>query len=169
MPFTPYHFGLGLLFKAGLPKHFSFTVFAATAVLVDIEVLVKLSNQTWPIHAELHTVAGATSVGVACALAVHLIGRTTVKKWFPNLVQVPVVRAEFGLGPALLGGVVGGVTASLLDALMHSDVQPFWPFSTNNPFLGLIGTASLHYGCLLAGAIGALILYGRLRSAAKTV
>ena len=128
----------------------------------------NLANQTWPVHGRLHSLVGATSVGVVAGLATHVIGKTLVNRWFPGLMERAAVRAEFGLWPALLGGVVAGFGASLLDAIMHSDVQPLWPFSTRNDFLDLIGPAPLHYGCLLAAVLGAVILYWRERFATET-
>jgi hypothetical protein len=42
VPFTPFHLGPGLAFKAVSGKHFSFMVFAGAQVLMDIEPLVAI-------------------------------------------------------------------------------------------------------------------------------
>jgi hypothetical protein len=41
MPFTPFHLGPGALFKAAGGEHFSFTIFAGSQVLMDIEPLIR--------------------------------------------------------------------------------------------------------------------------------
>ena len=37
MPITPFHFGPGAAVKAVAPRHFSFTVFAFSQVMIDLE------------------------------------------------------------------------------------------------------------------------------------
>lgn len=43
----------------------------------------------------------------------------------------------------------------LLDAIMHSDVQPFRPFLAGNALLGLMRVTYLHLLCVIIGAFGA--------------
>jgi hypothetical protein len=43
---------------------------------------------------------------------------------------------------------------------MHSDVEPFFPFTLDNKFLGLISVSMLHKVCLYSGLAGAAIYYG---------
>ena len=38
----------------------------------------------------------------------------------------------------LSGAVLGAGSHLLLDALMHADMAPFWPFTTANPLLGAV-------------------------------
>ena len=57
MPFTPLHFGPGLLLKAAAPRHVSFTAFVASQVLIDLESLYNILRGAWPVHRELHTFA----------------------------------------------------------------------------------------------------------------
>ena len=76
------------------------------------------------------------------------------------------MRAEAQLGPALLGGGIGGLSHSLLDGFMHRDMQPFQPFTTANPLLGLVGPELLYVTCLTAGALG--VGWLGLRLASKT-
>ena len=37
MPITPFHFGPGALVKVIVPKHFSWTIFALSNILIDLE------------------------------------------------------------------------------------------------------------------------------------
>ncbi len=43
----------------------------------------------------------------------------------------------------------------LLDSLMHTDIEPFAPFSLDNRMLGLVSVAALHELCLYSGLLGA--------------
>ena len=58
----------------------------------------------------------------------------------------------------LLGGLAGGLGQTLLDALMHADLRPFWPVAGANPWLGTVDLGVLHSACLAAGAAGLVVL-----------
>lgn len=63
--------------------------------------------------------------------------------------------------PSIAGGLIGGVTHSLLDAIMHVDVQPFRPFLDGNPPLRVISLTHLHLACVVAALVGAGLLLRR--------
>jgi hypothetical protein len=49
---------------------------------------------------------------------------------------------------------------------MHRDIEPFQPWTAENPLRGLIGLEELHLGCLVAGLVGAaLVAIWRARDA----
>ena len=74
-PFTPFHFGLGLLLKAAMPRHFGFIAFAATQVVIDLETLYHLIRQEWPLHRVMHSYVGATTVGILVGLLTFAVFR----------------------------------------------------------------------------------------------
>jgi hypothetical protein len=158
VPFTPFHLGPGLFVKAVAPRYFSFTAFAASQVVIDLETLYHLVRHEWPLHRVMHTVVGGTAGGLEVGLAVAAAG--------PFLLRLAPARrsklvSEVSLGGALAGGVIGGVSHSLLDSMMHSDVRPFWPFA-DGTLLGIIGSGSLHVGCVVAGVVGlGLLIAGK--------
>jgi membrane-bound metal-dependent hydrolase YbcI (DUF457 family) len=55
---------------------------------------------------------------------------------------------------------IGSFSHVLLDSIMHSDVEPFFPFTLDNKLLGLILVSMLHKVCLYSGLAGAAIYYG---------
>jgi len=59
-----------------------------------------------------------------------------------------------------LSAFIGSFSHVLLDSIMHSDVEPFFPFTLDNQFLGLISVSVLHKLCLYSGLVGAAIYYG---------
>jgi membrane-bound metal-dependent hydrolase YbcI (DUF457 family) len=150
MPFTPFHFGPGALVHSAAPRHVSFLAFCGANVLVDVEPLYFMLTHQYPIHRFFHTFMGAT---VAAAIVVG--GFALVRKLTPRL----SIRA------VALGALIGTYSHVLLDSLMHADMQPFTPFSDRNPLLGAVFLNTLHGFCLLAGAVGAIVIAVRyLRS-----
>ena len=163
MPFTPYHFGPGLLIKSIAARWFSWTAFAAAQVVIDCETLYYIIRNEYPLHRTAHTFLGATIVGALTAVALiaakWLAGRT-----LPGLVdslraRQPSLRAEATATGLLAGGILGGATHPLLDGMMHRDIRPFLPWTNANPLLGVVGIETLQVGCEMAGLVG-LILTG---------
>jgi membrane-bound metal-dependent hydrolase YbcI (DUF457 family) len=152
MPFTPFHFGPAVLLKALAPRYVSLTAFVASQVAIDLESGYHLLQGNWPVHRLAHTLLVSTLIGVAMGTGVWFAGR--------QLRVVPGVELEPELGPlpAHAGGLLGGLSHSVLDAIMHADVQPFWPFTRSNSLLGALDLAQLHLFCMAAGAAGALVL-----------
>ena len=163
MPFTPFHLGPGLLLKAAAPNRISFTAFAATQVAVDCEPLYNLLRQQWPVHRQLHSMAGGTAVGLVVAAAT-VAGRPVLNRILgrvasPDSESRPLLSAESSGAGAAIGGVVGGVSHSILDGIMHSDVHPLWPVSAANPLFALVGLGAVQVGCVLAAVAGVACLW----------
>jgi hypothetical protein len=158
MPVTPFHLGPGLLGKAFANRYFSFLAFAMTQVVIDVETAYHLLRHEWPLHRGLHTMLLGTAVGILVGLLWYAAGRNAAGR-LRRLGGGLLVRwHECDLVPALIGGACGGASHSLLDGLMHSDVQPFSPWVAGNPLLGKIDLAALHVSCVVAGALGMGIL-----------
>jgi len=156
VPFTPFHFGPALLAKGAAPKHVSLLSFAATQVAVDLEPLYYLVRNDPPIHRWAHTLWGAALVGLAVGIA--------LARWSSRWTVGPaaVAREDLRMGPALTGGLIGGITHPLLDGLMHADVRALRPLAETTWVLDPAGVAGLHLGCVAAGALGAgLLLFRR--------
>jgi hypothetical protein len=154
MPVTPFHFGLGLLGKGVAPRAVSLCAFVASQVVIDCESGYYLFiAREWPVHRALHTFALATPVGALVGLAVWGVVRRI--RWLPE--SAPL-RSDCALGPALAGGLLGGVTHPLLDGIMHDDIRPFLPFTSANPLHLAMGVGPLHLACVVSGVIGLLLL-----------
>ena len=161
MPFTPIHFGPGVLLKAVAPSRFSFTAFVLANVVIDLEPLYHILRGDHPLHGPLHSLVGATMIGLLAGVGVSLIPQ--VARRAPLAQDTPsklpdALQAELRLSACVLGGVVGGASHALLDAFIYSDFHPFLPFSGRNPLLGSITPNSLTQGLLVAGAIGVALL-----------
>jgi len=161
MPFTPFHLGPGVAFKAVGGKHFSFMVFGGTQVLMDIEPLVAIV-QGWPIlHGVTHTILGALVIG----LIAGAIGRP-ISEFVLRLLRIPHHPITWPV--SFLSGLLGTYSHIGLDAVMHRDMDPLWPLAAGNPVLGLMSVEGLHVLCLTAGLLGLLAIAGRAYFAAFT-
>lgn len=155
MPFTPFHFGPATLLKALAPQHVSWTAFALSQVVIDLESGYHLLRGDWPVHRLAHSLPVATAIGIVTGTAVWIAGRRLPA---PRSVEL---QAEVQPLPAHAGGFLGGSSHAVLDAIMHADAEPLWPFTLSNPLLGTLDIVPLHVFCLITGACGALVLTGR--------
>lgn len=73
---------------------------------------------------------------------------------FATTQVAPVLRSELSFGGAMLGGLLGGLTHSVMDAIVHPDVQPFLPLSGSNPLIGLVEWNAMETACVVAGLAG---------------
>jgi len=160
MPFTPLHFGPGLIVKAAAPSQFSLTAYTLANIAVDLEPLFHIVRGDYPLHGPVHTFPLATLTGLLVGAGVSLLPRAfraasskdTARK-YPD-----ALRAEFRLPECIIGGVLGGLSHSLIDSLIYTDFHPFVPLSVQNPLHGLVTPGALSYGLFLAGLIGLALL-----------
>jgi membrane-bound metal-dependent hydrolase YbcI (DUF457 family) len=134
MPFTPYHFGPGLLLKSALGRWFSIRVFVLANVVTDVESLYFLATNGWPVHRVLHSYAGATVVALACVGIAKL--------------------AKIATPAAVVGAFLGTYSHVVLDSIMHRDMSPLAPFTDSNGLLRVISIEQLHLACVLMGLLG---------------
>jgi membrane-bound metal-dependent hydrolase YbcI (DUF457 family) len=169
VPFTPYHFGPGLLFKAVVPRHFSFLAFATTQVAIDLESWYYLTRSDPHVHRVLHTFVFGSVMGLAIGALVWFLGfgiHALLGRRVAGLsigAPLPVFQPELSVRGAALGGLLGGFTHTLFDSFMHGDINPLRPFSVENPLLDVVAFDVLQTGCIVAGIVGALGVLGNLR------
>lgn len=119
MPFTFFHFGAGALAKSIVPRHFSFTAFAVSNVIIDVEPLVRMLGilDDTILHGPTHTFHGAVVIAALTWPAIRLWDRTAAALHLTSL-RPSVVPTSMILTSAL----VGTVSHVLLDAHMHADM-----------------------------------------------
>lgn len=147
MPFTPFHLGPGALCKAFCGERFSFLMFGGSQVLMDVEPLVRMIRGDAIVHGASHTVIGALMI----ALLSTAVGRpiSNVALRFSGLSDHPISWTV-----ALLSALIGTYSHIVLDAVMHRDMDPFWPFAQGNGLLGSLPLGTLHLLCVLTGLLG---------------
>ncbi len=129
---------------------------------MDLEPLYHLLRHEWPVHSKLHTFIGGLVVGIAAAICTTM-ARGMLERFpsgFHKLIEsspLPIQSELTGFS-VWSGGLIGGISHPLLDALMHEDVRPFAPWTDRNPFLGMIGPESVHFLCVAAGVLGVALI-----------
>lgn len=155
MPFTPFHLGPGALFKAAGGERFSFMIFGGSQILMDVEPLVHIIRGDPVLHGTSHTVAGAFVIAIASAVA----GRPICSAL---LARSGIMDRPISWSVAWVSAFVGTYSHILLDAIMHRDMNPLWPFARGDPLLGLISVTALHVFCVACGVAGGVIVGLRL-------
>jgi len=157
MPFTPIHMGPGILIKAILQGSFSLMVFGWTQIVMDIQPLVVMISGEGHLHGFTHTYIGAVLIAIFAALSGKYLSELGLKLIGVSKKVNPISIAWWVV---FLSAFIGSFSHVLLDSIMHSDVEPFFPFMMDNQFLGLISVPMLHKVCLYSGLSGAAIYYG---------
>lgn len=121
----------------------------ASRVAIDLEPRYFILRGGYPVHLWLHTVWGAGLVGLGVGAALGVLAR----RW--TVAGAPMPRGDARMGAVLVGGLLGGVSHSLLDGLMHRDVRALRPLAETTWVLEPSGVAVLHVSCLIAGLLGA--------------
>ncbi len=150
MPFTPFHLGVGAVCKAALDKKFSLLVFAGAQVVMDIEPLIGLIQNKPILHGITHTVVGALGLGVLAWILGKPISNAVLK--FFDMAQSP--HEYITWQAAGMGAFVGTYSHIVLDAIMHHDMNPLYPFWLGNPLLECLPLTTLHGLCVGLGILG---------------
>lgn len=158
MPITPFHFGPGAAVKALAPRHFSFTVFAFSQCLIDLEPIGMFLATGAPVHPWLHTFPGATLVFAASWWAGPPVCGWALRRWNAWLspAQARWLAQDATIAPraAGSGAFIGAYSHVAIDGLMHGDMEPFAPFSPANPWLHAVSIETLQWACVAAGVAG---------------
>ena len=158
MPITPFHLGPAAAVKAVAPRYFSFTVFAFSQLLMDLEPVGFFLFTGDPIHPYLHTYLGATLVFLASWWMGRPASEWALRLWNSKLsfaqarwlAQEPRISTR----AAAAGAFVGAYSHVAIDSIMHVDMLPFAPLSDARPWLHVVSVDTLHLLCIVAGIIG---------------
>jgi membrane-bound metal-dependent hydrolase YbcI (DUF457 family) len=115
MPITPLHFGAALPFELALRGRFSTVAFVLANVVMDVQPVLALGFAVpVAVHGWTHSLLGASLLAAAM----------TALSW-----RLPR-RGAFAAG-----FFAGTLTHVGLDALMHHDLSPLWPWREGNPVI----------------------------------
>lgn len=158
MPFTPFHMGPGLFIKSVLNTSFSLIIFGWAQILMDIQPLFVLISGDGHLHGFSHTFIGASIIAlfsgatgkyiIDWVVTSKTVGLTERDKAFFHLTRKFKWRLVF------TSAYIGTFSHVYLDAIMHSDVQPFFPINLDNPIWGMLSVGMLHKACAYAGLLG---------------
>ena len=159
MPFTPFHMGPGILIKALLQGSFSLMVFGWAQIVMDIQPLFVLITGDGHLHGFTHTYIGATLLAILSALSGKYLSEIGLIILGLADKSNPVNIAWW---VAFVSAFIGTYSHVVLDSIMHSDVEPFYPLSQATSLYGLITVDELHQLCLFSALVGSVIYYSVL-------
>jgi len=154
MPFTPFHFGPGLLFKSILPRYVCFRIFVLNQIIIDAEVLYYMLTQQYPLHRFFHTYLGSTFVAFFCILFGRQICHQATTLWNKIIKSYPIPNAPIPLSAVIGGALLGSWSHVALDSFLYTDIRPLSPLSDQNQMLAVFGMGHVYGGCVLAGLLG---------------
>ncbi len=155
MPFTPIHMGPGMMIKAVLQGSFSLMVFGWTQIVMDLQPLFVIITGEGHLHGFTHTYVGAVLIAIFSALTGKYLSEQGLR--LLDLQFEKSIKIEWWV--AFVSAFIGSFSHVLLDSIMHTDVEPFYPLTLTNDIHGLISIAALHNICFASGIVGIVIYY----------
>jgi len=131
---------------------------------MDIQPLLVMITGRGHLHGFTHTFVGAILLAVVSALTGKYLSEIGLKI-LGKAIDKPITIAWW---VALLSAFIGSFSHVLLDSIMHTDVEPFFPFTLINNFHGFVSIGALHKFCIYSGLAGAIIYYVARWRASKT-
>lgn len=172
MPVTPFHLIAATPIKAIVPRLFSWSIFALTNIVIDLEPISVFLITLEPRHLFFHTIIGATLVAAFCAMIGRRWCELAIEVWNEEIRAKPEERwlksePSISKFSAWFSALIGAWSHLLLDSFMHDDIRPLRPFTDANVLLGKVSIGELHAICLSFGLIGIIFLLVNSRKAAK--
>ena len=129
MPFTPFHLGPGFLMGLLLFRYLDLPTVLVASVILDVEpALVLFRSMDAPLHGVFHSFLGGALAAVLLIAVMH-----PLRPHLAPLFSLLRMEQRPSLRTITLASVAGIYLHLLLDAVMHHDLQPFYPFALN-PF-----------------------------------
>jgi len=155
MPFTPFHFGPGLLISLTFLSFIDILTFLIASVIIDIEpFLVLVFDLNYPLHGFLHSFLGGTFIAIPLAVITYKI-----RGYFSSLLSFLKVEQKFSFNKILVSSIIGIYIHILLDSPIYLDIQPFFPFEFN-PFYSNTLWPGLYIYLICAWCfVGAILVY----------
>jgi len=153
MPFTPLHLGPALAVGLPLRRYLHAPTYLVCNLIVDLEGFLVLGlGLNYPLHGYLHTLLFASIIGGLAGFAMFKLEKPMQPLY--RKLQLETNR-NLGLKSFLLAGVSGACLHVLFDALLYSEMTPFFPVPVN-PLLDLhVSTLEVYWACFWLGIFGA--------------
>ena len=148
--------GPGMLIKSLLHGSFSLMIFGWSQILMDLQPLFAMITNEDKLHGFSHTFFGASLIAIIAVLTGKHLSEFCLRITGYSNSNKPIKIFWF---VAFLSAFIGTYSHVVLDAIMHSDVEPYYPFSMTNNFLSILPVQLLHEFCIFSGVIGGGIFY----------
>ncbi len=158
--------GVALVIKPVSHRWFSLFAFGAAQIVMDIEPLLGMLLGWGQLHGWTHTLIGALCLAPVAAVLTTTLYPWLARWWNGHMrihrQQWLCMHLPLATKAVWAGALTGTFSHVLLDAFMHTDMQPLAPFSAVNPVLWWVQHDHVYTGCAIAGAIGGLVWFMQL-------
>ena len=155
MPLTPFHMGPGIAFKAFLQGSFSLMAFGWAQIVMDVQPLIVLISGIGHLHGFSHTYIGATLLAIFSGFTGKFLSE--IGLFLLGINHKRPVKIAWWI--AFLSAFIGTYSHVALDSIMHSDIEPFYPFIKPNELFGILSLSALHQLCVISGLVGIAFYY----------
>lgn len=157
MPFTPFHLGPALLFGVVLFRWLDLPTFLAANVAVDTRAaLIFFGYLNGRLHGSLHTFIFGTVLALVLSASVY-----SVKPTLNRIFALFRLKQAREWQPIVIAAMTGVFLHICLDAMLYTDIQPFYP-SSFNPFFGLLSAFDVYGLCVIAFILGVVVYASKL-------
>ena len=148
--------GPGIVVKALLRGSFSLMVFGWAQIIMDIQPLMVMISGEGHLHGFSHTYIGAILLAIFSALTGKYLSE--IGLFVLGLNSQWSVKIAWWV--SFLSAFIGTFSHVLLDSIVHADVEPFSPVTTENALVNLISIEALHKLCLYSALVGGILYFG---------
>jgi hypothetical protein len=167
LPFTPFHWGISILFQALLIFLDPIALFIGS-IIPDIEGITAwfiLPGRGLPLHGPLHSFTGAFFL----ALLTGICSWFCFKYMFPYLAEkfqlnLPFSLPNYSLKCSILSAGLGTFSHIILDAPLYSEMDLLYPLGVGNPLYDTVPGPLVYSICVFGFIIGSIILIIRLKT-----
>ena len=155
MPFTPFHFGPGLLISLTFLSFIDIPTFLIASVIIDIEpFLVLVFHLNYPLHGFFHSFLGGF---IAAALLAIVMSK--IRRYFTPLITFFKIEQSISFKKILFSSTCAIFIHILLDSPIYLDIQPFFPFEFNPFYRSTVMPGLIIYLLCAWCFVGAIFVY----------
>lgn len=159
MPFTPFHFCPAATFALLGKRFLDLPAFVLINVAIDIEpLLVIIFGLNYPLHGYCHTFLISSLIAGLFSIVLY-----SGRRFTSRIMKVMRLPYEINFKKIILSALLGAWFHVFLDAIIYTDIRPFYPFSVN-PLYGVINTPILYLLCGLFFAPALFLYFYQIRN-----
>ncbi|HUW89031.1 MAG TPA: hypothetical protein VMV43_00780 [Candidatus Nanopelagicaceae bacterium] len=155
MPFTPFHFGPGLLISLTFLSFIDIPTFLIASVIIDVEpFLVLVFQLNYPLHGFFHSFLGGFIVAVLLTMVM-----SKIRRYFTPLLTFFKLEQSISFKKIFFSSTCAIFLHILLDSPMYLDIRPFFPFEFNPFYRSTIWPGLSEYLICVWCFVGAILVY----------
>ncbi|MBY9016343.1 MAG: hypothetical protein KGD68_11670 [Candidatus Lokiarchaeota archaeon] len=155
MPFTPFHFGPGLLISLTFLSFIDIPTFLIASVIIDVEpFLVLVFQLNYPLHGFFHSFLGGFIVAVLLTMVM-----SKIRRYFNPLLTFFKIEQSISFKKILFSSTCAIFLHILLDSPIYLDIKPFFPLEINPFYRSTIWLGLIEYLICMWCFVGATLVY----------